>query len=99
MHIARVKMKNIPDNKKKYSQKWLMERQGLVAKAVGVGVMALSPENKTRASNVQAAMVDAVECSIKAGIDIDYEASEVSRRMQMARAKERGGESRIGWKK
>jgi hypothetical protein len=40
-----------------------------------------------RAGNRQAAMLDAVNASIKAGIDIDTEAAEVRRRMAIARAK------------
>jgi hypothetical protein len=87
MHVARVQMRNIPESARQYSAQWLMERQGLQAKAVGVAIKALSPRSAERAKNSAAAMIDAVNESIKAGIDIDTEAAEVRRRMQIARRK------------
>lgn len=87
MHIARTMIGNIPEKCKKYSEQWLFERQGIQAKAVGVAIKALSPRSAERASNRASAMIDAVNESIKAGIDIDTEAAEVRRRMQIARLK------------
>jgi hypothetical protein len=89
MHLARVQMKDIPERCRQYSQAWLFERQGMQAKAVGVACKSLSSDKfrLERASNRQQAMVDAVDESIKAGIDIDSEAHEVRRRMMIAKRK------------
>jgi hypothetical protein len=89
MHLARVQMKNIPERCRQYSQEWLFERQGIQAKAVGVACKSLSSDRFRieRAGNRQAAMLDAVDESIKAGIDIDSEAHEVRRRMMIAKRK------------
>jgi hypothetical protein len=89
MHIARLQMKRIPEPAREYSRRWLAERSGPVAKAVGVAVHSLSSDRfrRERAGNRQAAMLDAVTEAIKAGVDIDTEAAEVRRRMAIARAK------------
>jgi hypothetical protein len=89
MHIARIQMKRIPEAARQYSREWLAERSGPIAKAVGVAVGSMSSDRYRleRAKNRQAAMLEAVEAAIKAGIDIDLEAAEVRRRMALARAK------------
>lgn len=88
MHVARTQLQMIPEAARQYSEQWLIERQrGKFAKAVGVAIKALTPGSARRASNRAEAMLDAVNESIKAGIDIDTEADEVRRRMEIARKK------------
>jgi hypothetical protein len=89
MHIARIQMKKIPEAARQYSREWLAERSGPIAKAVGVACLSLSLDryHLERAKNRQAAMLEAVDAAVKAGIDIDLEAAEVRRRMALARAK------------
>jgi hypothetical protein len=90
LHMARIEAKSIPLKLKDYSRRWLRERDRRnVAKAVGIAVGA-PPHRKHKALAVREAMEDAVHRSIKAGIDIDEEATEVRARMFAARDKERG---------
>lgn len=89
MHLARVSMKgSLHPRLIEYSTKWLDERRRLdmVAKAVGISVNA-PPHRAKQASNIHEAMKDSVYDSIRAGIDIDLEAAEVRRRMNIARLK------------
>lgn len=98
MHLARLELKRIHPDAKRYSEKWLLERRGPIAKAVGVAVMSKSSSStETRRKNVESAMLYSLNCSINAGLDIDADAKEVRRRMLIAREKERGGPSLIGW--
>ncbi len=90
LHLARLQSKAVHPRHKVYSRQWLREREdGSIAVAVGIAIGA--PVHRIqRALAVRTAMEDAVECSIKAGIDIDSEANEVRYRMIIARDRELG---------
>jgi hypothetical protein len=91
LHVARLQSKTVPRALKDYSKRWLDERKvGHLALGVGIAVGA-PPHRMKRAIAIREAMEDAVESSVKAGIDIDEEADEVRHRMDIARAKEIGG--------
>lgn len=85
MHAARVQMKLLPDALKDYSAAWLKERRiGRIVSTVGISVLA--PERRAKqAANIREAMSDAVQNSVKAGLDLDVDAREVKRRMMVAR--------------
>jgi hypothetical protein len=90
LHLARINSKLISPRQKAYSRKWLRERDtGGVVNAVGLAIRAPVHRMK-RALNIRSAMEDAVERSIKAGLDLDLEATEVRNRIILARDKEMG---------
>jgi len=89
MHLSRVRMLHISPQQKRYSEHWLREiaPKTRIAAAVGIAVKARNAESAERASDVQAAMSEAVIAAVKEGIDIEIEVPEVHRRMKLARAK------------
>src|SRR4051812_25398695 len=90
LHLARLQSKSMTARQKRYSRRWLKEREsGRVGMAVGLAVGA-PPHRLKRAQAIREAMEDAVTGSLKAGIDIDTEASEVKSRILQARNKELG---------
>jgi len=90
LHMARVQAKCITARGKRYSRRWLQEREvGIIALGVGVAIKA-PPHRARRALAIREAMEDAVDRSHRAGIHLDYEADEVRRRIIAARDKEMG---------
>lgn len=89
MHLARIQMKAISPQQKRYSEHWLREWENKtrVVAAVGIAIKAFRPENAERAAQVQAAMSDAVLLAVKDGVDLNLETAEVIRRMSVARKK------------
>ncbi len=88
LHLARLESKRVPKHLKQYSKKWLKEREtGRVALAVGISVKS-SPRRHHQGLAIREAMEDAVTSSVKAGIDLDDDATEVRRRIMAARDKE-----------
>lgn len=89
MHLARTTMKTgIPKHLVEYSKRWLNERRtmSIVENAVGISVNAPAHRAK-QAGNMREAMQDSVFDSLRAGIDLDLEAVEVRRRMNIAARK------------
>jgi hypothetical protein len=89
MHMARVQMKNISPQAKRYSEHWLKELKGKtrIAASVGIVVGTLRRDDRERAEHVKAEMVEAVLLAHREGVDLDLEAPEVQRRMRVAHQK------------
>ena len=87
MHRARVAMTTLPEKLRIYSEEWLKERAIQRIETV-VGIAVIAPEKRrVQAEQIHAAMTDAVEQAVVAGLDLDKDAAEVSRRMNIARDK------------
>jgi hypothetical protein len=89
IHMARVRMESLSPQQKRYSQAWLREHDinSKIVAAVGIAVKPRSSDDRTRASDVTAAMSDAVLQAVKDGVDLDLEVPEVRKRMSDARQK------------
>lgn len=86
MHTARVAMKTLPEDKRAYSEAWLNERGLLARVETGVGIMVIAPDHRReQAEYVRTAMSGSVMDSLKAGLDLDKDAKEVKRRMEIVR--------------
>lgn len=87
LHMARTAAQSVPERLRAYSKAWLAERErAKVANAVGISIR--SPEHRrSQAEDAKAAMADVVLSAHQAGIDLDVDAAEVSRRMTNVRRK------------
>lgn len=90
LHLARTKARSVPIRMRLHSKAWLKEREtGRIVNAVGISVAA-PMHRRAQGLAIRDAMIDSVQASVKAGLDLDEDASEVRRRMIEARDKERG---------
>lgn len=83
IHMARVRMANIPPSAKAYSEAWLAEHERVqVAKAVaiGVGIGPQTPVMMRRAVDLRHEMSESVLLSVRDGLDLEDDAAEVKRR-------------------
>lgn len=88
LHLARTKCDNLPLKLRAYSQAWLDERVRRPAIANAVGVAVLAPAHRMRrALDIRHDMLNAVDVAYRDGVDLDKEAAEVTRRMNIARQK------------
>lgn len=87
MHEARVRMKHISAQQKRYSEHWLREHKEktMIVNAVGIMVKSLSGSGADRASDIQSEMGEAVLRAINDGVDIEAEVPELHARMKAAR--------------
>lgn len=90
IHMARVRMQNIPANAKAYSEAWLAERERLqVARAVaiGVGIGPQTPVMMRRSADLRHEMSESVLVSVRDGLDLEGDAVEVKRRLMAEHAR------------
>lgn len=92
MHLARLQMPSLTAEQRAYSEAWLAELTGpaRIVEAVGVSVgvpVDASVARKSRAKDIEAAMVRAIEDAMRDGVDMHREPDEYRRRMMAARAK------------
>lgn len=89
LHTARLAMTTLADTARQYSKAWLAERQtSTIVRAVGIAVGfadEADPAQRSRAGEIRQVMEGAVLDALAAGVDLETEAAEVSRRMQAAR--------------
>jgi hypothetical protein len=92
MHLARLQMTLLPPEHRAYSEAWLTGRTGpsRIVEAVGVAVgvpVDASASRKSRAKDIEAMMVAAIEQAVRDGVDMHREPDEYRRRMMAARQK------------
>lgn len=92
IHLARIQLgEALPAKAMAYSKQWLAEREtGRTAYAVGIAVGIHGPKEPRvadRLLNIRGEMEHAVTSAVQEGVDLAVEATEVKRRMMVAREK------------
>jgi hypothetical protein len=84
LHMARVQSAAMPEAARAYSEHWMRERQGPIAHAVGIAVLA--PRRRAaQAVSIRQEMEHAVTQAVREGVSIAAEPEEIRRRILRAR--------------
>ena len=86
MHLARVKMRNLPAKLRAYSQAWLDDyAKPRVVPAIGLAVGTTNPARATAALDLRREWEHTVMQAVRDGVDLDKDAMEIKQRCLAAR--------------